>query len=168
MKNKNILAVLKIKADDMVNGTLNKNKAKALQAVQEMGFAVLTDSDKSEQGYVLIKNEETNKSLVISKDLAGGTFFFDVFTEVKADGSFNEVAKVFDFYGYLTKEYNNTKRPIVLPEVERVRKYKQLKNEKNFVEKQVARLNKEIEERMNLLKGYNNNIEIIEAEMKEI
>ena len=168
MKNKNILAVLKTKADDVVNGALSKNKEKALQEVQEMGFTVFTGRDESEQGYVTIMNEETKRSLVISKDMAGGSFFFDQFTRVEANGSYNEVAKVFDFYGYLTKEYSNSYRYNMLPEMKRVRKYKQLKNNKDFAEKQAARLNKEIEEKMNQLKKYNNDIEIIEAKMEEI
>lgn len=167
MKNKNILAVLKIKADDVVNGTLSGSKEKALKEVQEMGFTVRTDLGDSEQGYVTIANAETKRSLVISRDNLGGTFFFDGWRRVSATGSFNEVAKVFDFYGYLTKEYVE-KRPNVLPEMERVRKYKRLKKEKNFVEKQVARLQEEIEKKMKQLKKYTDDLEAIEAKMEEI
>ena len=98
-----IKRVLKIKADDfeeVKNGT--GVKAEAIEAVEYEGFVILTDDDNSEQGYVTIKNEETDKSLVISKDRRGRTRIFDGYWGlVDSEERFNRIFKEFDVYEYL-------------------------------------------------------------------
>ena len=103
MMNEMIKRVLKVKAEnfeDVKNGT--GVKAEAIEVVEREGFVILTDDDNSEQGYVTIKNEETDKSLVISKDRRGRTRIFDGFWGlVDSDERFNRIIKDFDAYEYL-------------------------------------------------------------------
>ena len=98
-----IKRVLKVKAEnfeEVKNGA--GVKAEAIEAVEYEGFVILTDDDWSEQGYVTIKNEETDKSLVISKDKRGRTRIFDGYWGlVDSEESFNQLFKDFNVYEYL-------------------------------------------------------------------
>ena len=167
MNNKNILAVLKTKAEEIENGTLSAAKEKHLAAVKTE-FEVI-DRQASTQGYVTVVNKKTGRSLVISTGYDGRSYFYGTQRAVEAEGTLNEVAKVFDFYGYLTTDLKRNKfEDNRLPEVKRVEEFITAKNRKNMAEKRAAQLRKEIEEKMELLKSYEDDAAGSEKRMQAV
>ena len=158
--NKIILSVLRIKAENLDN--LSVAKQADLDTVK-MKFTV-EDRGDSEQGYVSIINEKTERSLVISKDRMGATFFFDGWKRVSAHGSYRSLCKTFDFYGYLMSE--KTERESVEPSA--VETYKRAKEELEFAEKRIREINHEIDKLKSLKDLYSGDVKKLSQELARV
>ena len=160
LMNKIILSVLRTKAENLDN--LSDTKQADLDSVKAK--FVVEDREESEQGYVSIVNEDTGRSLVISKDRAGKTFFFDGWRRVSATGTYRTLCKTFDFYGYLMSE--KTERKSV--ELSAVEKYTRTKQDLEFAEKRIKEINFEMDKLQSLKDLYEEDVKKYSKELESI
>lgn len=165
--NKAILTVLKTSVGEVDKNKLSKTKDRALEDVQSAGFEVSTNSGMSEQGYVTIKNNQTGRSLVISKDFAGRSRIYG--NGVKNLGSsskaFNNVIKLIDFYGYLTKPMMSDKIPTTS---RKMSQFKYLKSRENRYKRDITQAEALIRETQEALEVHKQQLEDTRAEINKL
>lgn len=163
--NEIVLRVLKTKAEDLQRGKVSDKKMSAYLFVESDGLEVLVDAKDSVQGYVSVRNPETGRTLVISKDYSDKTRVYGNHRCLgNIDKPFKEVVKDIDFCGYLNKPTREKYRE----ERSKAQKYNIINNEKKRNMNLLEQYERQAEQAMKNVEKYKERIEEDNKKINEL